>query len=223
MNQMLSQAVDQNQEPILVTSQTRQAVALLDTQQHGAFMQLGKVGATKSTLVKVIKLLMLIIVNLVINLIFVLGVKDHPVVTEGQEESPDHLRINVNTASLVVIFKHDLIPYVCDLVDQVEDEDDGDDDLDVTHAHIAKEALSGRRLLWSSHLMIMYLASILISTQLITSGQSTKRKKRRPRAQMANQNCCTNATRIVVTSDESFIQDLKCCSLEDETRRRTSV
>ena len=27
---------------------------------------------------------------------------------------------------------------------------------------------------------------------------------------MANQNCCTNATRIIVTSDESFIQDGQC-------------
>ena len=27
---------------------------------------------------------------------------------------------------------------------------------------------------------------------------------------MANQNCCTNATRIVVTSDDSFIQDGQC-------------
>ena len=44
---------------------------------------------------------MLIIVNLVINLIFVLGVKDHPVVTEGKEESPDDLDINVNAVPLL--------------------------------------------------------------------------------------------------------------------------
>ena len=74
----------------------------------------------------------------------------------------------MSTLALSLSFSN--IPYICDLVDQVKDEEDGDDDLDVTHAHIAKEALSGRRLLWSCHLMIMYLASILISTGLITSG-----------------------------------------------------
>ena len=48
-----------------------------------------------------------------------------------------------------------------DLVDIVEDEDDGDAGLDVSHVHFAKEALSGRRLLMilGDHLMILLQGS----------------------------------------------------------------
>jgi len=60
-------------------------------------------------------------------------------VSEGKKESPDHL------------------------VDIVEDEDDGDAGLDVSHVHFAKEALSGRRLLMilGDHLIGNCLLSIV--------------------------------------------------------------
>ena len=44
---------------------------------------------------------MIMLLMLTINLEFVLGVKGHPVVTEGKEESPDDLDINVNAVPLL--------------------------------------------------------------------------------------------------------------------------
>ena len=48
---------------------------------------------------------------------------------------------------------------MCDLVDQVEDEDDGDDVLDVKPVHLAKEAHSGRQLIRSSDLRVILQGS----------------------------------------------------------------
>ena len=56
-------------------------------------------GATKSTLVKMIKLLMNIVIEF--TAMCLLSVKGHPVVSEGKKESPDHLCMNVNPIPLV--------------------------------------------------------------------------------------------------------------------------
>ena len=68
----------------------------------------------------------------------------------------------MSTRSLCCHFQtvsDDLLPSMCDLVDQVEDEDDGDDVLDVKPVHLAKEAHSGRQLIRSSDLRVVLQGS----------------------------------------------------------------
>ena len=133
-------------------------------------------------------------------------------------------------------------PSIYDLVDEVEDEDDGDDAMDVTMRHgsihlvlSADLMIILKIILWFNWWLYWWLYWWLSGDHFIQgsddycndfysaitcSSWPMMPMMRRTRAQIANQNCCTNATQIVVTSDDFFIRDGQCWKRE---KRRSSV